>query len=314
MSIDQRTVVALTALWLVLIAPYPLSLDGFGVPIVLAIVTLDVILGVRTGWLALGRAAGLDERETDLRDRAFRLAFHLIAIGIATMIVTGVASSLLRFLVAHQPSSTAIPDPIGVRGIVALLELLAFAPTAVIAWFQPHPHERPLAGGRSRWLALLAVPLAGALWLVGVITLPQRTATVHLAQAGLVMADASCSAFGVRRETAFGFGGALHLEATVCWNGRQAFVVGDTSLPRPASLPDGEYAGLAMGPSLTSCRPLAGDDDFAAVQESCSETIDQDGTMHYVLRGQVWPAALAGGPRQTIELVVAADGRVLRFG
>jgi hypothetical protein len=316
MSLNRRLVLAVAVVWLLLIEPYPVSLGGWALAPVLALLTLNVVLGVRTGWLAFARGGRLDEREAALRDRAFRLAFQLVALGLVTMLVTGYVSAVLQFLVAHQPSPSAIPNPFGARGIVALLELLAVAPTVVIALLQPGSPEQPSAGSGRRWLPLLAVPAMVLLWLTAVFALPARTALVHQVQGRLVMSGARCGDFAARRETALGFGGALRLEATVCWNGRQAFVVGDGALPWPSSLPAEEYAGLvAMDPSLTSCRPQGGDADFALVRESCTETIDQEGTMRYLLRGRVWPAAAAfGGGDQTIELVVTRDGRILSFG
>jgi len=315
MSVDQRLVLALLAVWLLLIAPYPVSLDGWAVTLVLALLTLDVVLGMRTGWLAFARGGRLDEREAALRDRAFRLAFRLAALGIATMLVTGYLSAIVGFFVEHQPSPVGPPNPIGARGIAALLELLAIAPTAVIAWLQPRLVEQPASSRRLSWLPLLVVPFSALLWLLAVNALPPRSALAHRVPGGLSMADATCGDFTARRETGFGFGGAIRLQVAVCWNGHQAFAVGDTTLPAPASLPAEEYAGFRMDPGLTNCRPQSGDSDFGRITQGCTETIDQDGTMHYQVRGRVWPAAGGLGARDLrLELTVTRDGRIVNFG
>jgi len=70
-----------------MIATFPRSLDGLGMPLTLCLVALDVVLGALTGWLAFARSASLDERQAALRDRAYRVAFRLVLVGVLLMIV-----------------------------------------------------------------------------------------------------------------------------------------------------------------------------------------------------------------------------------
>jgi hypothetical protein len=317
MNGNQRLVLLTVFVWVVLIAPYPLSLGGWGIVITLTLVVLDVLLGVRTGWLAFARPSTLDEREIAVRDRAYRLAFRVVALGIALMIVSGYASTVISFFVDHTPGQPALPDPLGARRVAGLLELLVAAPLAVIAWRHPRVPEAGAGQRRLRaWFPLVAAPLVAGLWFLALVALPPVTETRHQVPGALNLSGAHCGEFVGSREVGAGFGAALRFHAAVCWDGRQAWVFGDPSLPQPSFVADLVGATPPPDPWLTSCQVVGDAADFATLRnQHCTETIDSDGTMHYVAIGRVSAGPGDLGARDLrLELTVTRDGHIVEFG
>jgi hypothetical protein len=308
-----RAFVFLVALcWLITAALLPYSLKGAGIVLLLAIVALDVALGVKTGWLAFASTSRLDERQEALRNRAYRIGFRLVGAGILVMFVLYIFGSILQAILLG-PQSRSSSDGLSPRTILAILELLVIAPTAVIAWLLPSDSDSA-ADRTARWLPLIAVPCLALAWLVAVLATPLQTAVVAtVPDKSFSMGDARCGHFGAVERVAAGFGGAGRLEAEVCWNGQQAFAYGDPSLPRPAGRPADEFA--MPFPGLTSCATLPTDTDFGAVVEHCTGQIDANGTFHLVLRGRISPLPGGVGSRNLeIQLVVNRDGKVLTEG
>jgi hypothetical protein len=308
----SRLFVFLVALcWLVVAAQFPYSLRGFGILLLLTLVALDVVLGVTTGWLAFQSTSQLDERQAALRDRAYRIGFRLVGAGVLVMVVLFIIGSILQaILVGPQSQSTS--DGFSPRTVLAILELLAIAPTAVIAWLLPADSESGNSRA-TRWLPLIAVPVVALAWVVAVLAAPlQTTVLATVPDNSFSMGAGKCGHFGAVERVAAGFGGATRLEAEVCWNGQQAFTYGDPSLPRPASLPTEEFS--RPFPGLTNCAPLATDTDFGNVAEHCTGQIDGDGTLHLVLNGRVSPLPGGAGARVVqIRLVVTRDGKLVAF-
>jgi len=307
-----RVCVFLLALcWLVAAAQLPYSLQGTGILIVLALVALDVVLGVMTGWLAFQPTSQLDERQAALRDRAYRIGFRLVGAGVLLLFALYVFGSILSAIVLG-PQSGSPSDGFNPRTVVAILELLAIAPTVVIAWLLRSDSE-PANGPATRWIPLMAVPIVALAWIVAVLVAPvETTVLTTVPDNSFTMSAAKCGHFGVVKRVASGFGGAIRLEAEVCWNGQQAFTYGDPSLPRPSSLPAEEFA-MAF-PGLTSCAPLPTDSDFGNVVEHCTGQIDADGTLHVGLRGRVSPLPGDFGARDVqLRLIVTRDGKVVAF-
>lgn len=316
----SRTLVLLTLVcWAVLISPFPRSLHGAGIAIVIVLIVLDAALGETTGWLAFARPSRLDEREAALRDWAYRRAFRLIVAGLLLMVLANGVGGAIRSSAGSQPPALPVPD-LGARDIVAFLELLVILPTAVIAWWQPAPDASGLRerirSHRGRWMVpAAAIPIVAALWLLAVAALPTRSAGVsQVPSTSFAAGDARCGEFSAIREVGYGFGGSVRLRAGVCWDGRQAWVFGDPALSRPASMPPEEF--VASFPSLTSCAIDDGAADFATVADQrCMESFDANGTMHYLVRGRVSPGVGRLGARDLeIDLTVTRDGRILSFG
>lgn len=310
-SIIRACIVLVALCWLVVASPFPYSLHRAGIIVLLALVAFDVVLGVTTGWMAFLSTSRLDERQAALRDRASRIGFRLVGAGVLLMVLLYIIANILQAtLLGPQSGSTS--DGFSPRTVVAILELLVIAPTAVIAWLLPS--DRESAGGRAtRWLPFIAVPVVALAWLVAVLAAPvQKTVLATAPDNEFTMSSATCGHFAAAERVASGFGGAARLEAEVCWNGQQAFTFGDPSLPRPASLPADEFS--RPFPGLTSCAPLPTDMDFGSVAEHCTGQIDADGTLHLVLRGRVSPLPGGVAARDVqIQLVVTRDGKVASF-
>jgi hypothetical protein len=299
----RLAVIATFLLWAVMILPFPRSLEGAGMPLTLALFALDVAMGIATGWLAFARSATLDERQAGLRDRAYRIAFRLVALGVIIMLFTIFVGSI----VDSFTTSLSRPQPqqvLGARWIIGLLELLVATPTAVIAWLQ-HATAEDSGSTRSsrvpaRWLPLIAVPGLALLWLFAIAAMPVRASTARDdALHGTSMAGATCGHFSGNREAAFGFGAQVRLDVEACWDGKHAFAF-----------------RLDPQADLTRCEVPPGTADFARItQLSCTERTDASGTMFYTVRAKVESGLASAVTRDVVmELDVTRDGKVLAFG
>jgi hypothetical protein len=310
-SLARVWVILVSLCWLVVASGLPYSLAGTGIIVLLALVALDAVLGVTTGWLAFAPAARLDERQTALRNRAYRIGFRLVGAGVLVIFVLYFAGNILQAII--MDGQIRLPsDGFSARTVLAIVELLVIAPTVVIAWLLPAESDSA-EGYPARWLPLAAVPAVATVWLIAILAAPlQLTTVATIPDNSFSMSDARCGHFSAVDRVAAGFGGGARLEAEVCWNGQQAFTYGDPSLPHPASLPAEEFS--RPYPGLTRCAPMALDTDFGNVVEHCSIQIDADGTMHLILRGRVSPLPGGFGVRDVqLRLVVTRDGKVLAF-
>jgi len=310
-SMNRALVVLLIVCWLVVAAQLPYSLHGAGILALLALVGLDALLGIMTGWLAFQPTSRLDERQRALRDRAYRMAFRLVGAGVVLMLGLYIVGVILDSILNAGPSPST-SDGFSARTILALVELLIITPTGVVAWLLRSDSE-PADWRPARWLPLLAVPAVALVWVAAVLSAPmQSTVVARTPDTGFMMGGATCGHFEGVKRVAAGFGGAARLEAEVCWNGQQAFAFGDPTLPRPASIHPEEFSMPI--PGLTSCATLPLDTDFGRVVEQCTGTIDTDGTLHLVLRARVSPLPGGAGSREVqIRLVVTRDGKLVAF-
>ena len=308
LSLSRAAVLLLIAGWLLLAGQWPLSLEGWGMLVVLSAVALDLGLGVLTGWIALLPSDRLDERQAATRDRAYRLAFRLIGAGVLVMVILAVFGS--EALGNHNLQSlNGVPDAISPRHLAALLELLIATPTAIVAWLQ---NSEPDAESLSlqHWWSLALLPIIVVAWLLAGQLLPPQLVTIHGNNGSFSWAGGNCDHYSAEKRVAGGFAGTARLSAEVCWNGQVAFLFGDPRLPAPQGVAD--VGPMPSLPDLSSCLPLDADRDFAASSNSCSQQIGSDGittitsrTTVYTLPGHLAPRML------TIRLVVTRDGRLL---
>lgn len=309
-SMRRIIVIAIVVCWFVFASEFPFSLQGTGILVFLAMVALDVALWISTGWLAFMPTSRLDERQTALRDRAYRVGFRLVGTGVVAMVILAWVGSITTFY-ALGPQPQSFAEGFSARTIIALIELLAIAPTAVVAWFLP---ADDMAAGHSpvRWLPVVAVVLVAAAWVTGILTARVQLVTATRVPGSLSMDAATCGDFDAVSRVAGGLGGVARLQAEICWNGQQAFAVGDPALPRPASLPAEEFAHPM--PGLTRCAPQPVDTDFARIDQQCLVQIDGDGTLHYTVISHMHPLPYEIGSRVIrIQLVVTRDGKVVTF-
>jgi len=310
----------LVACWLLLASSIPTSLHGAGIVLLLAVIALDLVLGVMTDWLAFLPTSRLDERQAALRNRAYRLGFRLLAAGVLLMVPFAIFGAALA--TSNMQSINAVPDAITPRHLAAFLELLIVGPTAIIAWLQ-RDDEITSALARPRgWWSLLTVPLLAGLWFVAGQVLPAQTYTGHGMNGSFQAFGATCDHYAAEKSVAGGFAGATRLKVEVCWDGRNAWAFGDPSLHTPINLMPAPVPAdqlltpysMPTLPDLTSCTPSDPDRDFVAVSESCTEEIDANGTMRLTVRGRVSPLPGGAGSREVqIRLVVTRDGQVVAF-
>jgi hypothetical protein len=309
----------LAACWLLLASSIPTSLHGAGIVLLLAVIALDLVLGVMTDWLAFLPTSRLDERQAALRDRAYRLGFRLLAAGVLVMVPLAIFGAVLA--TSNMQIINAVPDAITARHLAAFLELMIIGPTAVIAWLQED--EATGRQGRIRgWWSLVLVPLLAGVWFVAGEVLPAQTYTTHGMSGTFSAFGATCDHYAAEKSIAGGLAGATRFKVEVCWDGRNSWAFGDPSLHTPTNLmPAPVPADQLLTPysmptllDLTSCAPADADMDFVTITERCAQEIGPDGTMHLTLQGRVSPLPGGVGARDVqIQLVVARDGKVLAF-
>ncbi len=246
--------------------------------LILVLLVLNVLLGAASNWRAFARTSSLDQRQVAIQNRAFRLAFLLVAVGIVVAIALSIATGL------------------STRRIVALLELVFIAPTAVIAW--KLPAEQDIVWhrkGRLRsWAPTLAIPVLAVIWLTAVAVLPPRTVTVQDTPNGHYAWGSTCGYFAARKDVGYGLGGAVRMGAEVCWNGETAWPVGTASF-------------------RTYCGPTEGDADFATVAVTCTQ--GGNGGMLLIARGKISPLPGSLAARDIeLRLIVGPSGNVVSFG
>jgi len=292
-STRRVLVIAAALLWAALVSPFPRSLDGGALPLTLGLLAIDVALGVLTGWTAFAWRASLDERQAALRDRAYHVAFRLVALGVIVMLVAVIVGSISGDHFAPQTEPV-----LGGRWVIGLLQLLVGLPTLVIAWFEPSALAEDEMARRSsrltsRWLPLIVIPCAGALWLALIGSLPVRASAVQNDAMHGSMEGATCGHFIASREVGYGFGAQLRVDVQPCWNGDRAFTY-------PGERPE----------FLSRCSALPGTADFARLSNlKCSERTDADGSLHYTMRATVESALGATIARDiTLELAITRNG------
>jgi hypothetical protein len=300
-TVRQQLVLAVLAICAFLASSAPSSLHGTGIALTLALVLLDVALVAATGGLAFARTRSLDERQAALRDLAHRRGFRLLGLALLSIVIEAYIGALIGFMV--HGSGSHVDGGISARLVVAALELLVMMPTLVIAWSAPDGE----AGPRRLPLGTLGLASTATLlvWFAAVLWAPAQTApSSH--NFSLSISD-TCSHFATGRIVGAQFGATVGMRVEVCWNGRQAYVIGDPTVP----LPDG-VAGDPNDPFLTACG-ADNQDDFAIVSTtSCTVTTDAYGTLHYTVIARVSPLPLAVTTREVrMTLVVSRTGAVI---
>lgn len=326
MTRAARQVVVMAVVAVTALLASALPLHGFGILVVVVLAGLDLVLLQATGWLAFRRSAALDERQTALRDRAYRRGFRLIGLAVLLLWLVWFLSYVLVTQGATVSAGAGIDSGIAGRVLVVVAELLTMTATCVVAWREDgSPESDGVAARPGRWrhrrrVAWLLLPAIVAAWLLAVAWGPPQSVargSISVSGGGGPASGWACHEFGGGTMVGADFGAIVGLRAYVCWNGTDAFVWGDPALPPPAGLnryfkPFTALAFDAAQPFETGCG-LDNVGDFAAVgQTTCSERIDAGGTMHYTVSARVSPLPFGIASREvSIELVVTRAGKVL---
>ncbi|HEY2705723.1 MAG TPA: hypothetical protein VGL20_18745 [Candidatus Dormibacteraeota bacterium] len=310
---NRRLLVLVTlALVTLLGSALPGSLRGLGIVPTLALTVVGAVLVRATGGLAFARGRRLDERQAQRRDRAHRRGFRLLGLAVVLLLVVWSVSTGIATGSGHDTFSQ-LDNGLAARVIVALLGLVVMMPTLVLAWTEPDAVEE--TGAKPAPLRpLLAVPAIAAAWLLAVVAAPAQTAAASgdVSVGGLTVTGLSCRHVATGRVIGAQFGATVGLRAEVCWNGRQAFIVGDPSTPPPAGAIPNDVLPPFAEPDLTACGADSRDDFAAVTGIRCTATTDPRGTLHYTVHARVAPLPLGIAARDVaLSLVVARDGTVL---
>jgi hypothetical protein len=305
----------------------PPSFHGLGIVVVLCLVVLDLLLVRATSGLAFTRRRTLDERESALRDHAYRRGFRLLGVALAVEVLIVIATDYLSFALStlSQNGSFAgspqLNNVITGRGLAAIVELLVMLPTLMIAWADPdHIEPRGREPGRRAALLWLAVPALAAAWLLAVSTVPEQATAASTNSSSFGLEGATCAQFSAGRIVGSQFGATVGLRVGVCWNGTTAFVADDPSIPLPRSalaamgVPAGTPSNF-INPAELSVTACGADnlDDFATVSGmTCRGMTDAAGTLNYTVRAHVstWPGGI-GQRDVSMTVVIDRNGRVL---
>lgn len=265
--------------------------------LIIGLQALNLVLRKATRRLAVAPDGWLDERQERVRNHAYRLSHHVLAVAF------GVPLWLL-FLQLGRTSGTTpwLREAAGNWGlIVVYLELLYFLPTAAIARIEPDAPEDEVIVRRRlsrlqrlEWMALIAVIL---LPFVLSLTVAFAGRTTSVAQLANVPPPSSslgiCRYVGATKNVGVGVVGAtIQLNGVFCANGKR--------IKRLWGL--FHWDCHPQGTALTS------------VSMQCYTTFDAHGTMHLQYVASVRPALLPFiNRRVTFHLVVRPDGRIIRF-
>jgi hypothetical protein len=315
----RNLVLAVLAICAFLASSAPPSLHGTGSVLMIALVAIDVALVAATRGLAFASERSLDERQAALRDLAHRHGFRLMGAALLMVVFVAVTGGWLVTLhqsVASSAGLSQVDGGISGRALIAALEVVVMMPTLVIAWWQPDrtPDDPNGATGAAHGRHPLgALALTGsavvAAWLVAVLAAPVQTApSGHNFSVGGLVNGADCTHFATGHIVGAPLGATVGMRVEVCWNGRQAFVVGDPTVPLPAGM-----NADPNDPFLTTCG-ADNQDDFAVVSTmSCTAATDADGTLRYVVSARVSALPLPVATRDVrLSLVVDRNGTVLQ--
>jgi hypothetical protein len=322
-SLRRVAVVAVAAVTAVLASALPLH--GFGIVVVVVLAGLDILLLQATGWLAFRRGSALDERQTALRDRAYRRGFRLIGLAVLLLGLVWFVSYVFVAQDATVSAGAGIDSGIAGRVLVVAAELVTMMATCVVAWREDgSPESDGVAAGagqgrNGQWVAWLLLPAIVAAWLLAVAWgPPQSVARGSISIIGGGPASGwTCHEFGGGTMIGAEFGATVGLRAYVCWDGTDAFVWGDPAVPPPASLNHyfKPFTALEFDGANTLETGCGMDNlsDFASVgATTCTERIDAGGTMHYTVSARVSPLPFGIASREvSVALVVTRTGKVL---
>jgi len=131
-TMRRVAVTAVAALTALLASALPLH--GFGIVVVVALAGLDILLLQATGWLAFRRGPGLDERQTAVRDLAYRRGFRWIGPAVLLLWLVWFLSYVAVMAGSSVSAGDASDGGIAGRVLVGMAELVIMMPTCVVAW------------------------------------------------------------------------------------------------------------------------------------------------------------------------------------
>src|ERR1700736_3776471 len=120
-------VIALITLDFLTVGAMDFRIIGLALLVLLALA--DVALGRATRRIASADEDRVDERQEALRNRAHRVAYAILALSVAVMLVVAeIGTPGMRRWIA---------DALGGGAVISFIQLLFFLPAMVIAWIEP---------------------------------------------------------------------------------------------------------------------------------------------------------------------------------
>jgi hypothetical protein len=267
---------------------------GFGLFVLLAL--CDLALGRATRRIATAEPGQLDERQEQLRNRAHREAYAILAVTIgAIVLIAEFATPTSRLWLSGAVSGTPI---------IGFLEMVFFLPAIVIAWREPDritgADALPIAGALRRRIAYGMVALAFVLPFLLSATLagaPLRTSAFTRMEPVVsgpgTVPNLQCRYFQARTTAGVGFGATIPISAAACWNGTRAE----------------EDWGL----NASDCHPLMTEFVTDTTLE-CRRTTAPDGTLAFTYRTRLQSPLIPFMSREVVmSLKLGKDGKVLQF-
>lgn len=287
----RRGIVGLACLCCLAMVVAPANdLGGSIILLILFLALCNVLLARATEQITVSVPRPLDERQGSVRNRAYRLAYWLLASGVGSVVlVTYLASTATRSWLG----SAADGGP-----LIVVVALLICLPSLVVAWQEPdRTTPAPQASG-SHLAALriaaamvaitLVAPVVAA---IGVEVLPaQTTALTRTSLDGDGPAD--CANLRRVTEVGFWFTARFALDTQVCWNGSRARYL--------------------YGMNQSDCLPT--DWNLVSVTTTrCVRRTVPDGTLDYTYVASIQPDVLSFLRRRVvISVVINRDGQVER--
>lgn len=285
----RRAIVGLSALTCAVLLAFAPWLGGTVALLLLLLGLCQLLLSRATQQIASSLPRPLDERQSHLRDRGFRVAYWLLAPIVVAFVVVGyLGSASSRGWLA---SSTDIA-PLGV-----LIALLIVLPGMVIAWLEPdQANGSPRLTTAQRRTSLLAMalvvvtlgaPVAAA---ASVLSLPLRE--TQLIRHGSNAGAGGCAYFQRNSSVGVWFTATLPLSTEVCWNGR--------------------LAHYRWGMNRSDCRASYGVLTSLS-PDSCRRHTEPDGTLTFRYSAWVHPFVLSFLTRRVeVSVAIDRDGRSVR--
>jgi hypothetical protein len=294
-AVRRGLVVVITLIALDFLTMRATDFTKVGIALLFLLVLGDVALGRATRRIASADADRIDERQEALRNRAHRIAYAILAISVALVLVVAE--------VATTETRRWLADALGGGALVTFIQMLFFLPAMVIAWVEPdriadEDGSRMRRNIRARiayGMVAFAVVLP-ALMSLALTIAPLRVSAFTRPEpdfAGPNGTAAHCRYFDARAQAGVGFGATTRITAVACWDGRTAF----------------EDWGL----NSSDCLPYRTEFVTATTSE-CQRTTGPDGSLHFTYRTVIRSAILPFVSRDVVmRLILAKDGRVVQF-
>jgi hypothetical protein len=218
-------VLALVCLLLFLLPVLSDALPGWLVPtsilLVAALLVTNMLLRFTTHSLAIAPDAAIDERQSAVRNRAYRLSHKVLAVafGIPLWLLFLHAGSGRSSLLAYAAENFGL--------IVAYLELLFFTPTVIIAWNEPDAVVDEEDGA-------FRVPARGyvvlGLTVLVVLSPLLLSATVAVSEQGSTetrplpgYGASLCRYVRANEHVGWGISANVRMDGAYCWNGNRVW-------------------------------------------------------------------------------------------